>query len=1842
MSRARDDRRSRAPSPKMRSPSLAASLLLALLAIFLCWKDRLPDVASTGGVGISAPPTGSASIGRLSQDAEITRGADTRKTRLSELPADVLDRAVEGDRFRFDLPDGSKAQGIVELVRQDVGGEISMVQGTITSPRAGRYFFQRSSFDGVAGKLVGHILFDGSPIGWKVEPLGADGSPLLVETHEDRILCVNYASPAVAAVEEAPQTHPTNIPIPSYQTIIPLQSLPGATGVIYLDFDGEKGPFPGWGNYDAEPAIANNSQVFEVWRRVVEDFQGFTLNITTDRAVFDAAPEGRRQHVLISPTNSAAPTAGGVAYIGSYNWPGDTVCWAFYSTGKTAAEVISHEVGHTLGLSHDGRIIPNEGYYAGHGDGITGWAPIMGVGYYKNLTQWSKGEYANASNTEDDLSIIVSNNDVDYRDDDVGETLASARYLEIAANDSVSNEGIIESTGDVDAFRFTTTGGLAALTFHAALTGPNLDILAELVDVGTGTVVAESNPDQVVTASISQTLAAGEYLLRVRGVGRGDPQDIGYTDYGSLGTYLIRGSVAGGTKPERFTIAENAPTSTVGVVLPREDHGPSPLLWSIAVEGDHQESFSINSLTGELTVTSSLDFEALSTRWDDPAEIELFVTITDTLNASLSETIRVVLTVTDVNELPLVAEGAMTILERTREESAIFTVVADDPDHFQFPVFSIAGGNDDGWFEIDSGTGVIRIAGGIEVSSDVTVPLMVHVTDQGMPPLVASAVVNVTVVDIADGFVPGGVMRTYFEGIGGSTVNNLTTNLRFPNRPDSEVLLEDFDGRDHGDSFGSTLRGYVIPPVTGSYRFWIAANESAQLRLSTSASPSSASTIASVSEAMDPYAWPDSGSQRSSPVTLIAGQAYYIEARHKDSSGEDHVSVAWSGPDLPKQLLRGLYVAPYEQNYAPEIPATSFPVHQDAFAGQEIGTVSVTDVNPEDSHGGFIITAGNEEGIFAIDPVTGTLRIAAANLLNAGAQSIHMLTVGVIDDGSPSQAGTGTAIIAVLPAGEFAVTNIFQQMWTGIPGNTVGHLTNNLYYPYRPSSVQTLAGFDTGANLGESYGSRIRALVTPPVSGSYTFYLSSDEDSQLLLGSGPQAASAVQIASVSGYTNPNQWTKYASQTSEPVELVAGQSYYIEALHKENTGADHLQVAWTGPGFSSINIIPAWALEPYDLNEAPVFSPATASFSTIEGAPAGTVIGSVAAIDPEGDLPLYAITSTPAPGALAIDADTGVLTVANPGLMGQGMITVTVSAQDRGIGGVYPLKAGDILVAITIGSDNQPPAFEIDSIMIDATEDVSFSGNLIASDPDAGDLLTFTKGIGPDWLVVESDGSFSGTPDNDDVGVHEAVVQVTDAEGASDLATLTITVANTNDPPAFVSSSPVAAPATEDLPYLATLASMAGDPDAGDSISFEKAFGPGWLTVAPDGSLSGTPANSDTGENSFIIRVTDGSNSTAEVTVTLFVINTNDPPGLATPSVPPATEDEAYAVSLIGLATDPDAGEVLAFSLTSGPEWLSIASDGSLTGTPSNADVGEHPFVVKVTDSAGAFAEATSSITVENVNEAPVFTHDPIVAMVGTEEVSYSSSIAGIAVDPDAGETPQYSLIDGPSWLTIAPDGSLSGTPPEGSVGTNTFIVRASDAGELFAEATLVIEIASALPLPWDEQTIGLGFEGSSRAVGETLSLTGCGSLTGRSDGLHFVWQALSDDGVITARLDSMDDTGPNARAGVMIRDTLATNSRHVFMGMTGDGGYRWVRRTGFNGNTSTSSSGSGARPDAWLRLARTGNTITAFKSADGVAWTTVGSLTAEFPPTCYFGLAIASGSTDVENTAVFNYVSVTP
>jgi hypothetical protein len=241
----------------------------------------------------------------------------------------------------------------------------------------------------------------------------------------------------------------------------------------------------------------------------------------------------------------------------------DIPCWTFAVGELSCADTISHEVGHTVGLRHDGTTDGVE-YYGGHGTGASEWSPIMGYGE-KGASQWSKGEYPKANNQEDDLNIITSENGFSYRVDDKGDSAEQAANL-VFANGQVADSGIIERTADADWFRFATSGGIASFnvqTTDVASTeetydGSNLAVSAEIYDAS-GKLVTSSNPTNSLDATISATLSAGDHFLKVQGVGRGD-LSTGFSDYASIGQYTISGSV-----PQTNLVTLSPPTNRIFV-----------------------------------------------------------------------------------------------------------------------------------------------------------------------------------------------------------------------------------------------------------------------------------------------------------------------------------------------------------------------------------------------------------------------------------------------------------------------------------------------------------------------------------------------------------------------------------------------------------------------------------------------------------------------------------------------------------------------------------------------------------------------------------------------------------------------------------------------------------------------------------------------------------------------------------------------------------------------------------------------------------------------------------------------------------------------------------------------------------------------------------------------------------------------------------------------------------------------------------------------------------------------------------------------------------------------------
>lgn len=357
-------------------------------------------------------------------------------------------------------------------------------------------------------------------------------------------------------------------------------SRPGAPVTVYLDFDGEVVEGKHWNDateerpaietLDFAPANAVSDQE-AVWAAVAEDYAPFNVNVTTTRPSDDALYKTSADdneygsHVIITDsydeTLPEAAGSGGIAWLGGTG--SEYLSGALVFTNNTdgdpkvVAEIASHESGHNFGLGHDG--IEGEEYYAPQ-NGL--WAPIMGAGYYVPVTHWSIGDYAGASNDEDDLSIItdreaggaiylgatlpngepytgtqvcVGSGDpqnpqpgdvfyavidgecadeltllfdytdrADYAADEVGNTADDAQALD-NSDGSFEFKSVIETTDDVDVFALTTIGGEITADVSVADISPNLDAKLTLTNEA-GDVVAEDNPD---AARVSPSEASG-------------------------------------------------------------------------------------------------------------------------------------------------------------------------------------------------------------------------------------------------------------------------------------------------------------------------------------------------------------------------------------------------------------------------------------------------------------------------------------------------------------------------------------------------------------------------------------------------------------------------------------------------------------------------------------------------------------------------------------------------------------------------------------------------------------------------------------------------------------------------------------------------------------------------------------------------------------------------------------------------------------------------------------------------------------------------------------------------------------------------------------------------------------------------------------------------------------------------------------------------------------------------------------------------------------------------------------------------------------------------------------
>ncbi|MBW4681149.1 MAG: FG-GAP repeat protein [Microcoleus vaginatus WJT46-NPBG5] len=462
----------------------------------------------------------------------------------------------------------------------------------------------------------------------------------------------------------------------------------------------------------------------------------------------------------------------------------------------------------------------------------------------------------------------------------------------------------------------------------------------------------------------------------------------------------------------------------------------------------------------------------------------------------------------------------------------------------------------------------------------------------------------------------------------------------------------------------------------------------------------------------------------------------------------------------------------------------------------------------------------------------------------------------------------------------------------------------------------------------------------------------------------------------------------------------------------------------------------FAIATNNINEAPIVANPISNSNAVQDTFFSFSFNESSFNDPEGDALTYTAKLTNGnslPSWLSFELATRTFS-GTPGNSDVGQLSIQVTADD-GNGGTTTDTFDLIVVNV-----NDAPVFTSTPV-INADEDSTYIYNISTTDPDSGDTLTIDATTLPSWLTLIDNGdgtaTLTGTPTNNEVGNHNVVVRVND--GTVDVEqNFTLTVGNVNDAPAFTSTAVTAG--TQDVAYSYNISTTDED---GNSLTISAITLPSWLTLTDNGdgtaTLAGTPTNNEVGNRNVVVRVNDGTVD-VEQNFTLTVGNVNDAPAFTSTPVINADEDSTYIYNIS--TTDPDSGDTLTIDAITLPSWLTLTDNGdgtaTLTGTPTNNEVGNHNVVVRVNDGT-VDDEQNFTLTVANFNDAPILIETPvsltnldedpaintgdavniaaITSLISDADTDAAKGIAITAVDNSNGIW-QYSL-DGNTWTDFS-------------------------------------------------------------------------------------------------------------------------------------------------------------------------------------------------------------------------------
>lgn len=375
---------------------------------------------------------------------------------------------------------------------------------------------------------------------------------------------------------------------------------------------------------------------------------------------------------------------------------------------------------------------------------------------------------------------------------------------------------------------------------------------------------------------------------------------------------------------------------------------------------------------------------------------------------------------------------------------------------------------------------------------------------------------------------------------------------------------------------------------------------------------------------------------------------------------------------------------------------------------------------------------------------------------------------------------------------------------------------------------------------------------------------------------------------------------------------------------------------------------------------------------------------------------------------------------------------------------------------------------------------------------------------PHWLKYDAaTRTLYGTPENDDVGEFDIIVEGMDAMGASALHSFHVTVRNTNDAPE-AGVLLTGRRALQGLPFVFEIpADSFYDVDAGDMLTYSATLLngdplPAWLSFdARTRTFSATPTKGDVGELRIRVMATDLAGESAQQSFALEVAGTNDAPQVGSLlTAQTATQGAAFAYIVPSDAfVDTDVGDRLRYTATLSngdplPDWLSFdGTSGTFSGTPANGDVGGLELRITAIDLAGERAAQILTLNVANINDAPEI-GSVLTAQQATEDAPFVFTVPEQAFrDVDTGDVLALSatLANGsalPSWLQFnAATRTFFGTPGNDQVGSLTVRVTATDLAGAQASQELTIDVANTNDAP----EVGAPITTQTVRVGQTVS-----------------------------------------------------------------------------------------------------------------------------------------------------------